>query len=59
VEYQLIVSPALAIADSDTVPVLHRDPFVPVGADGNAFIVAITLAREVEVQPEATLRVCA
>ena len=39
--YQLSV-PAQPEAESITVPVPHLDPFVPVGAAGIGFIVAIT-----------------
>ena len=41
-EYHLMVP--VPVADSVTVPVPHLAPFVPVGADGKALIVAVTAA---------------
>ena len=39
--YQSIVSPAFGVAEIFTVPVEHLEPFVPLGADGNAFTVVV------------------
>ena len=46
-----MVSPAPAVALNETVPVLQREPGVPVGADGTAFTVAVTAVLVADVQP--------
>lgn len=48
--YQSITFPA-ELADKETVPVLHLLPFVPAGADGTAFTVAVTTVLEEDMQP--------
>ena len=50
--YQSIVSPALGVAEIFTVPVPHLEPFVPLGAEGTVFIVAITAVLVAEIQLE-------
>ena len=40
--YQSIVSPAPGVANISTVPVEHLSPFVPIGAVGNGFKIAVT-----------------
>ena len=45
-EYQSIVSPALAVAESATVPVPHRDPEVPVGLSGIELIIKLAESRQ-------------
>lgn len=49
--YQSIVSPAPGVADIPTVPVPHRDEFVPVGREGIVFTVADTALRVADIQP--------
>ena len=51
--YHLIVP--VPVADKPTVPVPHLAPFVPVGADGAAFTVAVTAVLVADIQPVATI----
>ena len=53
--YQTFTFPDDA-AEIDTVPVPHRCPFVPVGAVGMEFIVAVTAERVAEIHPVDALR---
>jgi len=58
-EYQFIVSPAPAVADNVTLPVPQFDAPVPVGVDGNGLIVAVTITRDAEIQPDVVFLACA
>ncbi len=49
--YQSMVSPAPAVAVSNTVPVPQRALSVPVARLGTAFMVAVALTRVAERQP--------
>ena len=51
--YHLIVP--VPDADKPTVPVPHLEPFVPEGADGTAFTVAVTAVLVADVQPVALI----
>ena len=53
--YQSIVSKLLGVAEIATTPVEHLDAFVPVGADGTTFTVAVTAVLVADVQPVATI----
>jgi hypothetical protein len=50
-EYQVIVSPALRVAEMVTVPVPQREALPAVGALGTALIVAVTAVLLGETQP--------
>ena len=43
------------VADKTTVPVPHLAALVPVGADGTAFMVAVTAVLVADIQPVATI----
>jgi hypothetical protein len=49
--YQSIVVPVPSEAEMVTVPVPQLDPFVPVGAAGTAFTVAVTVVLVAETHP--------
>ena len=54
-EYQVIVSPALRVAEIVTVPVPQRDASTAVGAVGTAFTVAVTAVLLADTQPVVVL----
>ena len=57
-EYQSITFPA-EVAEIETVPEPHREPFVPDETEGTEFTVAVTVVRVAEIQPVAAVLVSA